>query len=148
MQRAATEMYPDFQIERVAHEDAEQELERIIRRIRSVDPYIAQVAKSELCIWRASSDNYEHSHQGSEFDAVFLERPNATQEPRQRAPRPEDDGNADGLRQSRYHQHLEISKPSRHVKDAIQLLKGLIADQPKQILASIKLWQLYRLLSQ
>lgn len=93
-----------------------------------MDPYIAQVAKSELCIWRASSDNYEHSHQGSEFDAVFLEHPTAAQEPRRRAAWPEDDGNADGLHQSRYHQHLEISKPSRHVKDAIQLLKDLIVD--------------------
>ena len=114
--------------------------------IQSVDPYIAQVAKSELSIWRASSDHYEHSHRGSEFDAVLLEHPNAAQQIRQRAPQP-DDGNADGLHQSRYH-HLEISKPSRHVKEAIQLLKDLIADQPRQILASIKLWQLYRLLSQ
>lgn len=135
-------------MQNVSREKVEQQLEKIIRKIQSVDPYIAQVAKSELSIWRASSDNYEHSHRGSEFDAVFLDHPNAPQPTTRRAQGPDEDGNADGLRQSRYHHHLEISKPSRHVKEAIQLLKDLIADQPKQILASIKLWQLYRLLSQ
>lgn len=55
---------------------------------------------------------------------------------------------ANDLDNSNYHQHIELSKPSRFVKEAISILKNLIAEKPKMILASIKLWQLYRLLSQ
>lgn len=115
--------------------------------------YIAAVAKSELYIWKASSDS-EHALNHTDFDSVFADHPRDLQEGSQSKQDKAEDAAASGdaLRQSRYQRNAErqlrISKPSNDVKEAISLLNKLIKDQPKNILASIKLWQLYRMLSQ
>lgn len=123
-------MLPVFGKQALDKEQAEKRLGQIIQKISTVDLYIGRVAQAEVCIWKASSDEYAITDREMDFEDAFFGVSNAPSMNQDKQEKPEGAAKAD-LDQSNYHHRIELSKPNGHVKDAIAILKDLINDKPK-----------------